>query len=104
MTHDPSYVDTLPSDQQIKHEFVSSKGNGSHISLLRLLRSGLTVAQVERYIDDEVRQHYLMLKSRYIELWDKVFTTIMKVYSAMVISVGCLFMHYSMSYMYSKSR
>ena len=78
MTHDPSYVDTLPSDQQIKREFVSSKGNGSHISLLRLLRSGLTVAQVERYIEDEVRQHYLMLKSKYIELWDKVFTTIIK--------------------------
>ena len=78
MTHDPSYVDTLPSDQQIKREFVSSKGNGSHISLLRLLRSGLTVAQVERYIEDEVRQHYLMLKSEYIELWDKVFTTIIK--------------------------
>ena len=78
MTHDPSYVDTLPSDQQIKREFVSSKGNGSHISLLRLLRSGLTVAQVERYIEDEVRQHYLMLKSKYIGLWDKVFTTIIK--------------------------
>ena len=93
MTHDPSYVNTLPSDQQIRREFVSSKGNGSHISLLRLLRSGLTVAQVERYIDDEVRQHYLMLKSEYIELWDKVFTTVIKVYTAMTI----FHLHYSMS-------
>ena len=73
MMHNLSYVDTLPSDQQIKREFVSSKGNGSHITLLRLLWSGLTVAQVERYIADEVQQHYLMLKSNYIELWDKVF-------------------------------
>ena len=88
MTHDPSYVDTLPSDQQIKREFVSSKGNGSHVSLLRLLRSGLTVAQVERYIEDEVRQHYFMLKSGYIELWDKVF--IFKY----CYSIFCLFIQY----------
>lgn len=55
MTHDPSYMDTLPSDQQIKREFVVSKGNGSHMYLLCLLWSGLTVGQVERYIEDEVR-------------------------------------------------
>lgn len=69
-----TYMDTLPSEEQVKREFLSAKGNGSHISLLRLLRSGLTVAQVERYVEDEVREHYLMLKSKYIELWDKVFT------------------------------
>ena len=68
MTHDISYVDTLPSEEQIKREFVTAKGNGSHISLLRLLRSGLTVAQVQRYVENEVREHYLMLKSKYIEL------------------------------------
>ena len=73
MTHNPNYVDTLPSEEQEKREFVSAKGNGSHISLLRLLRSGLTVAQVERYVEDEVREHYLMLKSKYIELWEKVY-------------------------------
>ena len=73
MSYDPNYVDTLPSDEQIKKEFVTGKGYGSHISLLRLLRSGLTVAQVKRYMEDEVRQHYLMLKSKFIELWDKVF-------------------------------
>ena len=72
MTHDTNYVDTLPSAEQVKREFVTAKGNGSHISLLRMLRSGLTVAQVERYIDDEVKQHYLKLKANYIELWDKV--------------------------------
>ena len=72
MTHDTTYVDTLPSEEQVKREFVSGKGYGSHISLLRLLRSGLTVAQVERYVEDEVRQHYLRIKSQYIELWDKV--------------------------------
>ncbi|CAI8019297.1 hypothetical protein GBAR_LOCUS11612 [Geodia barretti] len=37
-------------------EFVTAKGNGSHISLLRLLQSGLTVAQVERYIEHEIRE------------------------------------------------
>ena len=57
MTHDTNYVDTLPSEKQ-KREFVTTKGNGSHISLLRLLRSGLTVAQVERYVEDEVREHW----------------------------------------------
>ena len=72
MTHDHSYVVTVPSEQQVRHEFVSGKGNGSHISLLRLLRSGFTVAQVKRYAEDEVRQHYLHLKSKYIQLWDKV--------------------------------
>ena len=75
MTHDPNYVNTLPSEEQVKREFVTTKGNGSHICLLRLLRAGLTVAQVERYIEDEVREHYLLLKSKYVDLWDKVFTT-----------------------------
>ena len=42
MTHDTIYVDTLPSEEQVKREFVTTKGNGSHISLLRMLRSGLT--------------------------------------------------------------
>ena len=42
---------------------VSVKDNGSHISLLPLLKSGLTVAQVEQYAKDEVWEHYL---------WDKV--------------------------------
>jgi len=75
MTHDPSYVDTLTSEEQIRRGFVTGKGNGSHISLLRLLGSGLTIAQVERYVEDEVRQHYLQLKSNYIQLWDKVYFT-----------------------------
>ena len=86
MTHDTTYVDTLPSEEQVKREFVSGKGYGSHISLLRLLRSGLTVAQVERYVEDEVRQHYLKLKSQYIELWDKV---ILINYFACMHSKGC---------------
>jgi phage FluMu protein Com len=73
MTHDVNYVSTLPSHQQVQREFVSGKGNGCHISLLRMLRSGLTVAQVEQYVEDDVRQHYLKLKSNYVELWDKVF-------------------------------
>ncbi len=72
MTHDTKYVDTLPSEEQVKREFITGKGNGSHISLLRLLRSGLTVAQVERYMEDEVREHYLKMKEEYIKLWDKV--------------------------------
>ena len=72
MTHDTKYVDTLPSSEQVQREFVTAKGNGSHVSLLRLLRSGMTVAQVQRYIEDEVREHYLKLKANYIDLWDKV--------------------------------
>ena len=56
-----------------KQEFVTDKGTRSHISLLRLLPSRLTVAQVERYVEDEVWQHYLQLNSKYIELLDKVF-------------------------------
>ena len=39
---------------------------------MQLLRSGMTVAQVERFMEDQVREHYLMQKSKYIELWDKV--------------------------------
>ena len=103
MTHDTTYVDTLPSEEQIKRDFVTSKGNGSHISLLRLLQSGLTVAQVECYTEDEVRQHYLMLKSKYIELWDKVFTkvfftaiAIIMVFVSSVVII-CLSIHYSTS-------
>lgn len=33
MTHDPKYVNTLPSAEQIKQESAATKGNGSHISL-----------------------------------------------------------------------
>ena len=76
MTHNTKYVDTLPSAEQIKREFVTAKGNGSHTSLLR---SGMTVAQVERYVEDEVREHYLQMKAKYIDLWDKV---CMKVFTA----------------------
>ena len=47
MTHDPSYVKTLPSEQQLKKECVTGKRNGTHISIIRLLRSGLMVTQVE---------------------------------------------------------
>lgn len=34
----------------------------------------MTVAQVERHTEDEVREHYLQMKAKYIDLWDKVFT------------------------------
>ena len=73
MTHDTKDVDTLPSAEQIKREFVTAKGNGSHTSLLRLLRLGMTVAQVERHTEDEVRERYLQMKAKYIDQWDKVF-------------------------------
>ena len=52
MTHDPAYVDTLPSADQIKNKFVATKGNGSHICFVRLLRSGLTVSQVSSSRDN----------------------------------------------------
>jgi hypothetical protein len=42
MSHDPSYVDTLPSELQLKKEFVSGKGHATHILLIRLMRSGLS--------------------------------------------------------------
>ena len=74
MTHDPIYVDTLPSELQIKREFVSSKRYATHISLIRLLRSGLTVAQVLRIAGDEIQEEYLRLKSEYLKLWDKVYS------------------------------
>ena len=72
MMHDTSYTDSLPSEEQIKQEFMTGKGNGSHISLLLLLRSGLTVVQVQHYIEDKVRQHYYFLKSEFLDLRDKV--------------------------------
>ena len=68
MTHNPIYVDTLPSELQIKREFVSGKKHATQISLIRLLRSGLTVAQVERIAGDEIKENQ-RLKS---EIWDKV--------------------------------
>ena len=76
MTHDPSYVATLTSEEQIKQDFVTGKGNATHVSLIRMLRSGSTVSQMERYIEDEVREHYLKLKSEFLGLWDKVCTDI----------------------------
>ena len=68
-------METLLTAEQIKWEYVTAKGNDSHTSLLCLLWSGLTVAQFQWVIEDEVREHYLMLKSKYIELWDKVLLT-----------------------------
>jgi hypothetical protein len=66
-------VESLPSGDQLKRDFVCTKGYGTHMSLIRLLQSGMTVAQVERYTEGQIWEHYLMLKARYIELWDKVF-------------------------------
>ena len=45
MTHDSTYVATLTFKDQAKKDFVTGKGNGTHISVIRLLRSGLTVSQ-----------------------------------------------------------
>ena len=61
MTHDPKYVETLTSADQVKWDFVAGKGHASHILVLHLLRSSLTVAQVERLIEEEVWEHYLQL-------------------------------------------
>ena len=69
MSHDPMYVETLPSGEQLRREFVATKGYGTHIAIVQLLRSGMTVAQVERFMEDQVREHYLMQKFKYIELW-----------------------------------
>lgn len=70
MTHDSMWTPSLQQSRSSRS--LSPKGNGSHISLQQLLQSGLTVAQVERYIEDEVWEHYLQMKAKYIELWDKV--------------------------------
>ena len=72
MSHDPTYVETLPSGDQLKREFVATKGYGTHMTIIRLLRSGVTVAQVERYMEGQVREHYLKLKTEYLQSWDKV--------------------------------
>ena len=68
MTHDPSYVNSPPTGEQLKSDFVATKGNGTNMSLVRLLRSGMTVAQVEYYAERQIREHYLMLKSRYLQI------------------------------------
>lgn len=81
MSHDTAYVDSLPSEEQHKREFVATKGYGTHMSIIRLLRTGMTVAQVERYVEGQVREHYLMLKSQYLELWDEVQYLHMIIYS-----------------------
>ncbi len=36
MTHDTSYVDTLPSEEQVKREFITGKGNGSHVEWIQI--------------------------------------------------------------------
>lgn len=51
MTHDPTYIDTLPLSAQLQREFVSTKGNRTHISLIEMMRSGLSVSQVERCVE-----------------------------------------------------
>lgn len=68
MTHNLSYIETLPSAEQKKREFVAAKGNGCHISIIRMLRSGLSVVRVEGYIKEEVQEHYLKFKTNFIDL------------------------------------
>lgn len=76
MTHNTMWTPSL--QQNRSSQSLSQQGvcHGSHISLQQLLQSGLTVAQVERYIEDEVWEHYLQMKAKYIELWDKVFSKV----------------------------
>ncbi len=38
MTHDPLYVNTLSSEDEVKRDFVSGKGNCTHMSVTRMLR------------------------------------------------------------------
>ena len=47
------YVESLPSGEQLKRDFVCTKGRGTCMSLIRLLRS-MTVAQVERYTEGQI--------------------------------------------------
>ncbi len=86
LTHDPKYVRTLPMSVQLQQTCISTKGNGTDLSLIRMLRSGVTVAQVERLVQEEVTQHYLHLKSEYITLWDKVTLCIMMMKMTMITS------------------
>ena len=78
MTHDPTIVDTLPSGDQVKKELVANKRLATHVSLIWMQGSGMTVSQVECYIKDEVRQHYLRLKSEFLKLLDKVCSNLCK--------------------------
>ena len=68
MSHDSNYINTLTISEQIKCEFVSGKGYATHVSIIRMLRSGMTVTQVQRYIESELREHYLAMKAQYTEL------------------------------------
>ncbi len=54
LTHDPKYVSTLPMSVQLQQTCISTKGNGTDLSLIRMLRSGVTVAQVERLVQEKL--------------------------------------------------
>ncbi len=54
-------IKTLTISEQIKCEFVSGKGYATHVSNIRMLRSGMTAAQVQRYKVSELREHYLAM-------------------------------------------
>ena len=54
MTHDPSYVATLTSEEQIKQDFVTGKGNATHVTLLvtsAYAEIRINSVSEERYID-----------------------------------------------------
>ena len=73
MTYDEKYEASLPSAVQLERQFITSKGAyATDMSIIRLLRSGSSVAQVERFVEAEIRQHYFALKADYIATWDKV--------------------------------
>ncbi len=42
LSHDPKYVSTLPMSVQLQQTCISTKGNGTDLSLIRMLRSGMT--------------------------------------------------------------
>ena len=72
MSYDSAYLETLPTAIQVQCTFVTGKGNASDIGIIRLLRSGMSVAHLERYAEAAIREQYLQLKATYLELWDKV--------------------------------
>ncbi|KAF4706770.1 hypothetical protein FOZ63_008912, partial [Perkinsus olseni] len=58
-TLESEYVSTLPPSDRVECKFIATpNGNAADLSIIRMMRAGLTASAAQRFIETELQQHY----------------------------------------------
>ncbi|KAF4713518.1 hypothetical protein FOZ62_008448, partial [Perkinsus olseni] len=66
-TLESEYVSTLPPSDRVECKFIATpNGNAADLSIIRMMRAGLTASAAQRFIETELQQHYRINRVRFI--------------------------------------